>query len=109
MYQQTANTMLKSIMRTSRTIRLKGAYTYINDIVRIKELKIKKFDPNKVDHLLSMLKCHALYYIAKTTGMFNAKKIPTNQINQADLVKLAEAHAVYLSKYFILLMNFYSW
>ena len=95
MYQQTANNLLKTIIKAKKSKKLPGAYSYISEISTIQGSKLKKYDPSNPEHLLAVLKFHALYYIAEGIGLFSTKKTPLNQIHQTDLVKIAEAHAVY--------------
>ena len=99
MYQQTAAHLVKACANILQGKQLKNSLKYINEIASFEEQKLKKFNPDDVDELLSILKVHALYHISRVAkalqlgeGSFETK---WNRVYQADVIKIAQAHAVY--------------
>lgn len=102
MYQQTARTLLKSTASILRGKQLTGSFAYINDIMAFHGRKLKKFDPEHMDQLLSILQAHSLYNISRVGKYMQSDQSigfeeKWNKHYQADLVKVAHAHAVYLT------------
>ena len=99
MYQQTAAHLVKAWANILQGKQLKNSLKYINEIASFEEQKLKKFNPDDVEELLSILKVHALYHISRVAkalqlgeGSFETK---WNRVYQADVIKIAQAHAVY--------------
>lgn len=98
MYLQTAADLFKNVDKMTKTTPLEGVYSYINETMVYRRDKAYRFDPTKMLHIQSVLKSHTLYYISKVIGKIAIKMNDIADAYQPDLIKLAQAHAIYLSK-----------
>lgn len=101
MMQQTARHLIKSCAKILQGKQLQGSLSYINDMLTFDSKKIKKFSPEDMDQLESILKAHALYHIARVGKYLQLDQSSFedkwNKQFQVDIVKVAHAHAVYVT------------
>ena len=101
MLQQTAKHIIKSVAKIMEGKQLRGSLSYLNDLTKFSEDKLKKFEPQEISHLESILKANVLYHVGRVAKYLQADQRSFeekwNNVYQTDVVKVAQAHAIYMT------------